>query len=79
VRRGGDGGRNTLARRTRTPALLALGEDPRITAAVVITDGDIAFPPDPVPYAVLWALPRPNATFQPPYGRVIVMQREGVS
>jgi predicted metal-dependent peptidase len=62
-----------------TPALLALGEDPRITAAVVITDGDIAFPPDPVPYAVLWALPHPSTTFKPPYGRVIVMQREGVS
>ena len=50
----------------------------RVTAAVVITDGDITYPSDPVPFAVLWALPRPSTTFQPPYGRVIVMQ-EGAS
>jgi predicted metal-dependent peptidase len=58
-----------------TPALHALGDDPRVTAAVVITDGDISYPSDAVPYAVLWALPREHASFQPPYGRVIVMQR----
>jgi predicted metal-dependent peptidase len=62
-----------------SPALLALGADARVTAAIVITDGDIAYPPDPVPYAVLWALPRPNTTFQPPYGRVVTMQKEGAS
>ena len=28
------------------PALAALAEDPRVTAAVVITDGDIAYPAD---------------------------------
>jgi predicted metal-dependent peptidase len=59
-----------------TPALLALVEDPRVTAAVVITDGDIVYPSEPVPYAVLWALPRSKTTFQPPYGRVITMGRE---
>jgi predicted metal-dependent peptidase len=59
-----------------TPALLALVEDPRVTAAVVITDGDIAYPSEPVPYAVLWALPRRGTTFQPSYGRVITMDRE---
>jgi predicted metal-dependent peptidase len=59
-----------------TPALLALAEDPRITAALVITDGDIGYPSEPVPYAVLWALPRSQATFQPAYGRVITMGRE---
>ncbi len=59
-----------------TPALLALAEDPRVTAAVVITDGDIGFPNEPVPYAVLWALPRSKATFQPSYGRVITMHPE---
>jgi predicted metal-dependent peptidase len=48
-----------------TPALLALAEDPRVTAAVVITDGDIGYPSEPVPYAVLWALPRSKTTFQP--------------
>jgi predicted metal-dependent peptidase len=60
-----------------TPALLALVEDPRVTAAVVITDGDIGYPSEPVPYAVLWALPRSQTTFQPPYGRVVTMGREG--
>jgi len=59
-----------------TPALLALAEDPRVTAAVVITDGDIGYPSEPVPYAVLWVLPRSKTTFQPRYGRVITMGRE---
>lgn len=57
-----------------TPALAALAEDPRVSAAIVITDGDISYPAEPVPYAVLWALPKPSATFQPPYGRVVTMQ-----
>jgi predicted metal-dependent peptidase len=59
-----------------TPALLALAEDPRVTAAVVITDGDISYPSEPVPYAVLWALPHSKTTFQPLYGRVITMHQE---
>lgn len=58
-----------------TPALRALGDDARVTAAIVITDGEITYPSEPVPYAVLWALPREQTTFQPPYGRVITMQR----
>ncbi len=59
-----------------TPAMQALSEDPRVNAAIVITDGDITYPGDPAPYAVLWALPRGNGTFQPPYGRIVVMQQE---
>ena len=59
-----------------TPALIALAEDPRVTAAVVITDGDISYPSEPVPYAVLWALPHSKTTFQPLYGRVVTMHRE---
>ena len=59
-----------------TPALLALAEDARVTAAIVITDGDIVYPSEPLPYAVLWALPaRCEGGFQPPYGRVVAMQR----
>ncbi|MBX9908108.1 MAG: hypothetical protein K2Z25_05285 [Beijerinckiaceae bacterium] len=57
-----------------TPALLALAEDARVSAAIVITDGDIGYPAEPVPYAVLWALPKPSASFQPSYGRVVSMQ-----
>jgi predicted metal-dependent peptidase len=56
-----------------TPALNALAEDPRVTAAIVITDGDITYPADPAPYAVLWAVPGESTTFAPPYGRVISM------
>jgi len=59
-----------------TPALMALVEDRSVTAALVITDGDINYPREPVPYAVLWALPHSKTTFQPPYGRVITMHRE---
>lgn len=59
-----------------TPALQALAEDPRVSAAIVITDGDIVYPPHPVPYAVLWALPaRCEGSFHPPYGRVVAMER----
>jgi predicted metal-dependent peptidase len=59
-----------------TPALLALAEDPRVTAAVVITDGDIGYPGEAVPYAVLWALPHRKPAFQPAYGRIITMHPE---
>jgi predicted metal-dependent peptidase len=58
-----------------TPAMVALADDPRVTAAIVITDGDITFPTEPMPYAVLWVLPpHSQPGFQPPYGRVIAMQ-----
>ena len=58
-----------------SPALRHLAEDQHVRAAVVITDGDIAYPPEPMPYDVLWVLPaRGAAAFGPPYGRVISMQ-----
>jgi predicted metal-dependent peptidase len=62
-----------------TPALLSLSDDPRVTAAIVITDGDIVYPPESMPYAVLWAVPGQATTFAPPYGRVITMQRGNAS
>jgi predicted metal-dependent peptidase len=61
-----------------TPALLALADDPRVTAAVVVTDGDVALPADEMPYDVLWVLPaNGNPGFRPPYGHVITMQAGG--
>jgi predicted metal-dependent peptidase len=58
-----------------SPAMRELADDPRATAAIVITDGDIEYPAEAMPYAVLWALPAPgNPEFRPPYGRVITMQ-----
>lgn len=60
-----------------TPAMLRLAEDPQVRGAAVITDGDIAFPPEPPPYEVLWILPAGSSSgFQPPYGSVIRMERE---
>jgi predicted metal-dependent peptidase len=56
-----------------TAALLALSDDPRVTAAIIITDGDIAYPAEPMPYAVLWAVPGETTSFAPPYGRVVTM------
>ena len=56
-----------------TPAMELLAADPQVRAAAIITDGDIQFPPDPMPYSVLWLLPARSAAFQPNYGRVVVM------
>ncbi|MGH6770429.1 MAG: vWA domain-containing protein [Xanthobacteraceae bacterium] len=58
-----------------SPAMQELADDPRVIAAIVITDGDIEYPAEALPYAVLWVLPAPgNPEFHPPYGRVITMQ-----
>ena len=57
------------------PAMQRLADDPRVRAAVVVTDGDIAYPPEPMPYDVLWVLPgNAGPGFQPRYGTVIVMR-----
>jgi predicted metal-dependent peptidase len=57
-----------------SPAMLALAQDPQVSAAVIVTDGEIAFPSDPMPYGVLWVLPARNGgPFNPPYGRVVAM------
>jgi predicted metal-dependent peptidase len=58
-----------------TPAMLALADDPRVTAAVIVTDGDIAYPSDAMPYQVLWVLPA-RGSFSPPYGAVVSMEGE---
>lgn len=58
-----------------TPALTAFAADPRVTSAIVITDGDIIYPKEPMPYAVLWAVPGEITSFDPPYGRVVMMKR----
>jgi predicted metal-dependent peptidase len=56
-----------------SPAITALAQDPRVTAAIIITDGDISYPTEQAPYAVLWAIPGPSTTFNPSYGKVIAM------
>jgi len=57
-----------------TSAITALAEDARVTAAVIITDGEIFYPQESPPYAVLWALPKASASFQPPYGRIVTLE-----
>ena len=56
-----------------TPAMELLAGDPQVRAAAIITDGDIQYPPDPMPYAVLWVVPPGSSTFHPAYGRVVSM------
>lgn len=57
-----------------TPAMERLAADPLVRAAAIITDGDIQFPPAPMPYAVLWVMPPGrSAAFHPGYGRIVVM------
>lgn len=57
-----------------TPAMLRLAADPQVRAAAIITDGDIDFPSQPMPYEVLWVLPPgQSASFHPKYGRVVEM------
>jgi predicted metal-dependent peptidase len=57
-----------------TPAMELLAADPQVRAAAIITDGDIQFPAEPMPYAVLWVLPPgSSAAFQPGYGRIVMM------
>jgi predicted metal-dependent peptidase len=60
-----------------TPAMELLAADPQVRAAAIITDGDVQYPADPMPYAVLWLLaPGRSAAFQPGYGRVVVMDSQ---
>src|SRR5262245_35123017 len=57
-----------------TPAMERLAAEPQVRAVAIITDGDIAYPPEPMPYEVLWVLPAGASAFRPLYGRVVVMQ-----
>ena len=60
-----------------TSAMELLAADPQVRAAAIITDGDIQFPADPMPYGVLWVLPPTRAAgFAPGYGRIVVMDNE---
>jgi predicted metal-dependent peptidase len=59
-----------------SPAMLRLADQGSIEAAIVLTDGEIAYPPHPMPYNVLWVLPgwKSLETFQPTYGKVLSMK-----
>src|SRR5260370_18075995 len=57
------------------PAMLRLADDPEVTVAVILTDGEIDYPQEPVPYNVLWVLPawKEQQEFTPRFGKVISM------
>jgi predicted metal-dependent peptidase len=58
-----------------SPALRHLADDQHVRAVVVMTDGEIAYPPEPMPYQVLWLVPASfRSAFNPPYGRVVAME-----
>jgi len=58
-----------------SPAMVELARDPEVEAVIVITDGAITFPVEPMPYALLWAVTDDATaeTWQPGYGQVIGM------
>ncbi|MEM7037616.1 MAG: VWA-like domain-containing protein [Bacteroidota bacterium] len=55
-------------------AMHRLGEDPEVQHALVITDGFIRYPEQPMPYNVLWVLTAAYHDFQPNYGAVIPLK-----
>jgi predicted metal-dependent peptidase len=58
-----------------SPALRHLADDPHVKAVVVLTDGDVEYPEEEMPYDLLWLLPAGgSASFHPPYGTVLTMQ-----
>ncbi|MGE5361781.1 MAG: DUF2201 family putative metallopeptidase [Bacteroidales bacterium] len=58
-----------------SPALQHLADDQHVRAVVVITDGEIAYPPERMPYELLWLVPASfHSAFNPRYGRVVVME-----
>jgi predicted metal-dependent peptidase len=58
-----------------SPALRYLADDARVEAVIVLTDGEITYPPEDMPYSVLWVLPGlTSPSFHPPYGTVIAMK-----
>jgi len=54
-------------------AMQHLANDPRTRAAAIITDGDVAFPAEPMPYDVVWVLAASPIAFAPPYGRIVAL------
>ncbi|ETR66156.1 MAG: hypothetical protein OMM_13170, partial [Candidatus Magnetoglobus multicellularis str. Araruama] len=53
-------------------AMIKFVKDPEVEAAIVITDGDIDYPDQPLPYSVLWMLSRSDYNnFKPEYGHII--------
>ncbi|MDO4570152.1 MAG: VWA-like domain-containing protein [Planctomycetia bacterium] len=53
-----------------SPAMRRLAEDPEVEAVIVLTDGYIYYPEEPMPYETLWCLTS-DYSFDFPYGTTI--------
>ena len=56
-----------------SPAMRRLAEDLEVEAAIVLTDGAIRYPSEPMPYEVLWAVIGGSRNFRPAYGQIVVI------
>ncbi|MFM9964970.1 MAG: DUF2201 family putative metallopeptidase [Planctomycetaceae bacterium] len=60
-----------------SPALRQLARQPEVEAVLVLTDGEIEYPAEPMPYEVLWILTqaaKPGQDFAPDYGQVLHLE-----
>lgn len=56
-----------------SPGMHRLAIDPQVTHALVITDGCISYPEQPMPYEVLWVLTDTFYGFSPGYGHRVLI------
>ncbi len=60
------------------PALRRLAREPEVESVLVVTDGEIEYPAEPMPYDILWAqTPTDTNTwtdFEPKYGHVVRLE-----
>jgi predicted metal-dependent peptidase len=56
-----------------SPGMNYLAEDEQVESLIVITDGYIDYPEEEMPYNILWVLTEYYSSFEPEYGKVIVM------
>ncbi|RME87163.1 MAG: hypothetical protein D6785_02360, partial [Planctomycetota bacterium] len=58
-----------------SPAMYRLAENPEVEAVLVLTDGWIDYPEEPMPYQVVWGVVE-DRDFSPPYGFVVPIYLE---
>ncbi len=66
---------NGLGGSDMSPGMLRLSSDNEVEYVLVITDGYINYPQNPMPYEVLWVLTGNNDYFKPNYGTVIQIDK----
>lgn len=75
----------TISRRSApdsnlAPALRKLATEPNVESVLVLTDGEIEFPAEAMPYDILWLIHRAEdgtwANFEPEYGQVARLETD---